>query len=119
MICAGVYISRSLTLFFRNNVSEQKLYLMFMKYICTRLIIPIILVFSKAKDKIRIDGDTLEDFFRHAHLDETRRKFLDGLKEGRENSPVEEKSPVMKKQINWGIELVTKHKIHPYSSLRI
>ncbi len=77
------------------------------------------LVFSQAKDKIRIDGDTLEDFFRHAYLDETRRKFLDGLKEGRENNPVEEKSPVMKKQINWGIELVKKHKIQPFLPLRI
>ena len=36
----------------------------------------------------KMQHDTLEDFFRHAHLDETRRKFLDGLKEGRENSPV-------------------------------
>jgi hypothetical protein len=52
------------------------------------------------KNKIRNDGDTLEDFYRHAHLDETRRKFLNGLKEGRENSPTEEKSPVIKKEIN-------------------
>jgi hypothetical protein len=65
------------------------------------------------------DGDTLEDYYKRAHLDETRRKFLDGLKEGRENSPVEENSPVMKKQINWDIELVKKHKIRPYSLLRI
>ena len=28
------------------------------------------------------DGDTLEDYYKRAHLDETRRKFLDGLKEG-------------------------------------
>jgi hypothetical protein len=46
------------------------------------------------KNKIRNDGDTLEDFYRNAHLDETRRKFLDGLKEGREKSPTEGKSPV-------------------------
>ena len=65
------------------------------------------------------DGDTLEDYYKRAHLDETRRKFLDGLKEGRENSPVEENSPVMKKQINCDIELVKKHKIRPYSLLRI
>ena len=37
------------------------------------------------------EGDTLEDYYIRAHLDETRRKFLDGLKEGRENSPVMEK----------------------------
>jgi hypothetical protein len=65
------------------------------------------------------DGDTLEDYYKRAHLDETRRKFSDGPKEGRENSPVEENSPVMKKQINWDIELVKKHKIRPYSLLRI
>jgi hypothetical protein len=46
------------------------------------------------------DGDTLEDYYKRTHLDEIRRKFLDGLKEGRENSPVEENSPVMKKEIN-------------------
>ena len=71
------------------------------------------------KNKIHKDGDTLADFYRYAHLDETRRKFLDGLKEGRENSPVEEKSPVMKKEINWDIELVKKHRTHPYSPLSI
>jgi hypothetical protein len=65
------------------------------------------------------DGDTLEDYYRRTNLDETRRKFLDRLKEGRENSPVEENSPVMKKQVNWGIELVKKYKIRPYSLLRI
>jgi hypothetical protein len=65
------------------------------------------------------DGDTLEDYYKRANLDEIRRKFLDGLKEGQENSPVKENSPVMKKQINWGIELVKKHKILPYSLLRI
>ncbi|MGA9153510.1 MAG: hypothetical protein WBZ36_23270 [Candidatus Nitrosopolaris sp.] len=27
------------------------------------------------------DGDTLEDYYKRAHLDETRRKFLDRLKE--------------------------------------
>ncbi|HXX98339.1 MAG TPA: hypothetical protein VEL11_14605 [Candidatus Bathyarchaeia archaeon] len=43
------------------------------------------------------DGDTLEDYYKRAHLDETRRKFLDGLKE--------ENSPVMKKQVNWAIEV--------------
>jgi len=70
------------------------------------------------------DGDTLEDYYKRAHLDETRRKFLDGLKEGRENSPVTQNSPVkenipvMKKQIDWGIELVKKHRIRPYSLLR-
>jgi L-ribulose-5-phosphate 3-epimerase UlaE len=57
------------------------------------------------------DGDTLEDYYKRAHLDETRRKFLDGLKE--------ENSAVMKKQVNWAIELVKKHKIRPYSSLHI
>jgi hypothetical protein len=60
------------------------------------------------------DGYTLEDYYKRA-----ARKFLDGLKEGREDNPVEENSPVMKKQINWGIELVKKHKILPYSLLRI
>ena len=72
-------------------------------------------------DKIKIykDGDTLEDFYRQAHLDETRRKFLDGLKEGRENSPVEEKGPIMKKEINWGIELVKKHEIRSCSPFSI
>jgi hypothetical protein len=65
------------------------------------------------------DGYTLEDYYKRANLDEIRRKFLDGLKEGREDSPVEENSPVMKKQINWGIELVKKHKIRPYSLLCI
>jgi hypothetical protein len=92
---------------------------MFMKYICTRLTIPIILVFSQAKDEIHIDGDTLEDYYKRAHLDEIRRKFLDSLKEGRENSPVEEKSPVIKKEISWGIQLVKKREIRPYSSVRI
>ncbi len=71
------------------------------------------------KNKIHKDGDTLADFYRCAHLDETRRKFLDGLKEGRENSPVEEKIPVVKKEINWDIELVKKHKIRSYSPLGI
>ena len=65
------------------------------------------------------DGYTLEDYYKRANLDEIRRKFLDGLKEGREDSPVKEDSPVMKKQINWSIELVKKHKIRPYSLLRI
>jgi len=65
------------------------------------------------------DGYTLEDYYKRAHLDETRRKFLDGLKEGREDSPVKENSPVKEKQINWGIELAKKHKIRPYSLLRI
>ncbi|MGA9153072.1 MAG: hypothetical protein WBZ36_21050 [Candidatus Nitrosopolaris sp.] len=65
------------------------------------------------------DGYTLEDYYKRANLDEIRRKFLDGLKEGREDSPVKEDSPVMKKQINWGIELVKKHKIRPYSLLCI
>ena len=57
------------------------------------------------------DGYTLEDYYKRANLDEIRRKFLDGLQE--------ENSPVMKKEINWGIELVKKHKIRPYRSLRI
>jgi hypothetical protein len=48
------------------------------------------------------DGYTLEDYYKRANLDEIRRKFLDGLKEGREDSPVEENSPVMKEQVNWG-----------------
>ena len=65
------------------------------------------------------DGYTIEDYYKRANLDEIRRKFLDGLKEGREDSPVKEDSPVMKKQINWGIELVKKHKIRPYSLLCI
>jgi hypothetical protein len=95
---------------------------MLMKYISTRLIIPIILVSPQAKVKVHIEGDTLEDFYKHTHLDETRRKFLDGLKEGREEqdiSPVEEKCPVMKKEIGWRIEFVKKREIRPYSSLRI
>jgi hypothetical protein len=71
------------------------------------------------KNKIHKDGETLADFYRHANLDETRRKFLDGLKEGLENSHVEEKGPVMKKEINWGIELVKKHETRPYSPLSI
>jgi len=86
---------------------------MSMKYIPTRLYIPIILVFPQAtKAKMRIDGDTLEDFYERAHLDETRRKFLDGLKEGREGldtGPVEEKYPVMKKAISWRLEIVKKY----------
>src|SRR5215469_12534910 len=65
--------------------------------------------FDNDKNKIHKDGDTLEDFYRQAHLDETRRKFLDGLKEGRENSLVEEKSPVTKMEMNWDIELVKKN----------
>jgi hypothetical protein len=71
------------------------------------------------KNKIRNDGDTLEDFYGDAHLDETRRKFPDSLKEGRENSPTEEKSAVMKKEINWGIQWVKKHETRPYSPLGI
>jgi hypothetical protein len=51
-------------------------------------------------------GDTLEDYYKRAHLDETRRKFLEGLKEGRENSPVEENSAVMKNEINWGFNWI-------------
>jgi hypothetical protein len=93
-----------------------------MKCISTRLYIAIILIFPQAKAKIRIDGDTLEDFYERAHLDETRRKFLDRLKEGWEEqdiSPVEEKCTVMKKEIGWRIELVKKREIRPYSSLRI
>ena len=88
---------------------------MLMKYISTRLNIPIILVSPQAK--VHNEGDTLEDFYRRAHLDETRRKFLDGLKEGREGldtSPVEEKCAVMKKEIGWRIEFVKKREIPPY-----
>ena len=70
-------------------------------------------------NKIHKDGDTLEDFYRQAHLDETRRKFLDGLKEGRENSLVEEKSPVTKMEMNWDIELVKKRETRPCSPLSI
>lgn len=95
---------------------------MSMKCISTRLYIPIILVFPQVKAKMRIDGDTVEDFYERAHLDETRRKFLDGLKEGREGldtSPVEEKYLVMKKEISWPLEFVKKREIRPYSSLRI
>ena len=95
---------------------------MLMKHISTRINIPIILVSPQAKVKVHIEGDTLEDFYRRAHLDETRRKFLDGLKEGREGldtSPVEEKCAVMKKEIGWRIEFVKKHEIRPYSSLGI
>jgi hypothetical protein len=69
----------------------------------------IILVFPQAKGKMHIDGDTLEDFYERAHLDETRRKFLDALKEGREEqdlSPVEEKRPVMKRDVLTGIVCV-------------
>jgi hypothetical protein len=68
------------------------------------------------------DGDTVEDFYKRIQLDEARRKFLDGLREGREgreNSPGEEKSPAMKKEISWGIELVKRREIRPFSSLRI
>jgi hypothetical protein len=80
------------------------------------------LVFQQAKGKMHIDGDTLEDFYERAHLDETRRKFLDGLKEGHERrdaSPVEEKYPIMKKEISWRLEFVKKREIRLYSSLRI
>jgi hypothetical protein len=83
---------------------EQEIYPMLMKYISTRLTIPIILGFPQAKAKMHIDGDTLEDFYKRAHLDETRRKILDGLKEGREEQdigPVEEKCPVIKKYISF------------------
>jgi len=93
---------------------------MLMKNISTRLIISIILVFPQAK--VKMHGETLEDFYNRAHLDETRRKFLDGLKEGREEqdiSPVEEKCPVTKKEIGWRIEFVKKREIRPYSSLGI
>ena len=92
---------------------------MLMKCISARLSISMILVSPQAKAKMRIDGDTVEDFYNRAHLDETRRKFLDGLKEGREEqdiSPVEEKCSVMKKEINWRIEFVKKREIRPYSS---
>jgi hypothetical protein len=93
-----------------------------MKYISTILYIPIFLVFPQAKAKMRIDGDTLEDFYERAHLDETRRKFLDGLRQGREELdtiPVQEKYTVMKKEISWRLEFVKKREIRPDSSLRI
>ena len=93
-----------------------------MKYISTRLYIPIILVSPQAKAKMRIDGDTLEDFYERAHLNETRRKFLDGLREGREEldtSPVEEKYPVIEREISWRLEFIKKREIRPDSSLRI
>ena len=81
---------------------------MLMKYISTRLnIYPSSWYLRRQKLKVHIEGDILEDFYRGAHLDETRRKFLDGLKEGREGlhtSPVEEKCPVMKNKIGWRIE---------------
>ena len=92
---------------------------MLMKYISTRLYIPIILILPQAKAKMRIDGDTLEDFYERAHPDETRRKFLDALREGQEGrdiTPVNEKYPIMKKEISW---LAKKREIRPYSSLRI
>ena len=63
------------------------------------------------KNKIHNDGDTLEDFYKRIHLDETRRKFLDGLKEGRENSPIEENSAVMKKEISWEFNLLEDHEM--------
>ena len=78
-----------------------------MKYISTRLYIPSVLVFLQGKAKMRIDGDTLEDFY--VHLDETRRKFLDGLKEGHEGldtSHIEEKNAVMKNEISRHLEFV-------------
>lgn len=56
-------------------------------------------------------GETLEDFYKHVHLDETRRKFLEGLKEGREYDHVKENNTVIKKELNWGIQLVKKHEI--------
>ena len=97
---------------------------MLMKYISTRLTIPIMLVSPQARVITHINGDTLEDFYKRAHLDETRRKFLDGLKEGQGREVqdigiVEEKCPVMKKEIGWRIEFVKKREIRPYSSLRI
>jgi hypothetical protein len=76
----------------------------------------------QAKAKIRIDGDTLEDSYERVHLDETRRKFLDGFKEGREGlgaSPVEEKYPVMKNEISWRLGFVKKREIPPDSLLHI
>ena len=68
---------------------------------------------------MHIDGHTVEDFYNRAHLDETQRKFLDGLKEGREEqdiSPVKEKCSVMKKEINWRIESVKKREIFSSSN---
>jgi hypothetical protein len=31
-----------------------------------------------------MSGETLEDYFRHFNLDETRRKFLESMKEGKQ-----------------------------------
>jgi hypothetical protein len=31
-----------------------------------------------------MSGETLEDYFRHLNLDETRRKFLESIKEGKQ-----------------------------------
>ncbi len=38
-----------------------------------------------------MSGETLEDYFRHLNLDETRRKFLESMKEGKqEDKEIEE-----------------------------
>jgi hypothetical protein len=38
-----------------------------------------------------MSGETLEDYFRHLNLDETRRKFLESIKEGKqEENGIEE-----------------------------
>jgi hypothetical protein len=71
---------------------------------------------GQAKAKMHIGSDMLEDFKR-AHLDETRRKYPDGLKEGRDTSPVEEKSPVTKREISCRIEFVKKHEIRHRSRM--
>jgi hypothetical protein len=46
-------------------------------------------------------GETLEEFFRRVNLDDRRRKTLECIKEGRENSPV------IKEEVNWGLYLET------------
>ncbi len=46
-------------------------------------------------------GETLEEFFNRVNLDERRRKALECIREGWENSPV------IKEEVNWGLYLET------------
>jgi hypothetical protein len=46
--------------------------------------VSIILVFLQGKEKKLFDGDMLEDFYKYAHLDEVRRKFLRVVEQNRE-----------------------------------
>jgi hypothetical protein len=57
-----------------------------------------------------MSGETLEDYFRHLNPDATRRKFLDGMKEGKQedkgieqhyfkNGSSEEYSPVVQELV--------------------